>query len=107
MGEHELTLSVPAAGRRLGIGKNLSYAAARRGELPVLRFGRKLRVPLAALVKPLQDSTTPRRPQIDPRGTRETHPRLRREAGTKRVSTPITNRAAVEEEFRLCEAAHV
>jgi excisionase family DNA binding protein len=49
MGEHELTISVPAAGRRLGIGKNLSYAAARRGELPVLRFGRKLRVPLAAL----------------------------------------------------------
>jgi hypothetical protein len=30
------TLSVPEAGRRLGLGKNASYEAARRGELPVL-----------------------------------------------------------------------
>ena len=49
MDQHELTLSVPEAGRRLGLGKNLSYEAAQRGELPVLRFGRKLRVPVAAL----------------------------------------------------------
>jgi excisionase family DNA binding protein len=47
--EDELTISVPEAGRRLGLGKNASYEAARRGELPVLRFGRKLRVPRVAL----------------------------------------------------------
>jgi excisionase family DNA binding protein len=47
------TLSVPEAGRRLGLGKNASYEAARRGELPTLRFGRKLRVPRAALEKML------------------------------------------------------
>jgi len=46
--EDELTISVPEAGRRLGLGKNASYEAARRGELPVLRFGRKLRVPIVA-----------------------------------------------------------
>jgi excisionase family DNA binding protein len=43
------THSVPEAGRRLGLGKNAAYEAARRGELPVLRFGRKLRVPRVAL----------------------------------------------------------
>jgi hypothetical protein len=42
MNDDELTISVPEAGRRLGLGKNASYEAARRGELPVLRFGRKL-----------------------------------------------------------------
>jgi excisionase family DNA binding protein len=43
------TYSVPEAGRILGLGKNASYDAARRGELPALRFGRLLRVPRAAL----------------------------------------------------------
>lgn len=43
------TYSVPEAGRIVGLGRNASYDAARRGELPVLRFGRILRVPRAAL----------------------------------------------------------
>jgi excisionase family DNA binding protein len=43
------TYSVPEAGRIVGLGKNASYDAVRRGELPVLRFGRILRVPRAAL----------------------------------------------------------
>jgi excisionase family DNA binding protein len=43
----ELTLSVPEAGRKLKLGRNASYAAAARGEIPTLRFGRKLRVPKA------------------------------------------------------------
>ena len=43
------TYSVPEAGRIVGLGKNASYDAARRGELPTLRFGRKLRVPRVAL----------------------------------------------------------
>jgi excisionase family DNA binding protein len=43
------TVSVPEAGQRLGLGRNSSYEAARRGDLPVLRFGRKLRVPIVAL----------------------------------------------------------
>jgi len=56
--DHELTISVPEAGRRLGLGKNLSYEAARRGELPVLRFGRKLRVPIAAFERLLLGQAT-------------------------------------------------
>jgi excisionase family DNA binding protein len=43
------TYSVPEAGRIIGLGKNASYDAARRGDLPVLRFGRIIRVPRAAL----------------------------------------------------------
>jgi excisionase family DNA binding protein len=50
------TLSVPEAGRRLGLGKNASYDAARRGELPVLRFGRKLRVPIVAFERMLTEA---------------------------------------------------
>ncbi len=50
------TLSVPEAGRRLGLGKNASYDAAQRGELPVLRFGRKLRVPSVALERLLTET---------------------------------------------------
>jgi excisionase family DNA binding protein len=54
--EDELTISVPEAGRRLGLGKNASYAAARRGELPVLSFGRKLRVPRVAYERMLSEA---------------------------------------------------
>lgn len=49
-----LTISVPEAGKRLGIGRNAAYEAARRGDLPVLRFGKRLVVPLAALERKLE-----------------------------------------------------
>ena len=55
----ELTISVPEAGRRLGLGKNAAYEAARRGELPVLRFGRKLRVPRIAYERMLSEPKPP------------------------------------------------
>jgi excisionase family DNA binding protein len=42
------TYSVPEAGRRAGLGRNAAYAAARRGEIPTIQFGRKLRVPRVA-----------------------------------------------------------
>jgi hypothetical protein len=48
-----LTISVPEAGRRLGFGKNASYGAARRGEIPIIRIGRRMVVPLAAFEKML------------------------------------------------------
>jgi excisionase family DNA binding protein len=53
-----LTISVPEAGRRLGIGRNHAYDCARRGELPVIRLGNKLVVPLAALERMLQGRIT-------------------------------------------------
>ena len=45
--EEPLTLSIPDAGSMAGLAKNGSYAAARRGEIPVIKFGGKLRVPAA------------------------------------------------------------
>jgi hypothetical protein len=51
------TMSVPKAGRQYyGIGRNASYAAAKRGEIPVLRIGKLLRVPIAALERMLEQA---------------------------------------------------
>ena len=36
-----------------GLGRNASYAAAERGEIPTIRIGRLLRVPVRALEKML------------------------------------------------------
>jgi len=47
--ESLLAISVPEAGKRLGIGRSAAYAAARNGQLPVIRIGGLLRVPLRAL----------------------------------------------------------
>ncbi len=44
-----LTMTVEEAARELGIGRGLAYELARRGELPTLRLGRRLIVPVAAL----------------------------------------------------------
>jgi len=47
------TLSVPAAGRYLGLGRAQAYAAASRGEIPTLRLGRRILVPTALLARRL------------------------------------------------------
>ena len=43
--QEPLTYSIPVAGKMVGLAKNSSYAAARRGEIPVVTFGGKHRVP--------------------------------------------------------------
>jgi Helix-turn-helix domain len=48
------TLSVPEAGKTyFGLCRAGSYSAAARGELPTVRIGRRLRVPIRALEKML------------------------------------------------------
>lgn len=48
--EEQPTMPVPEAGRiAYNLGRDASYAAAARGDLPTIRVGRKLRVPTAAL----------------------------------------------------------
>ena len=47
------TLSVPAAGLYLGLGRAQAYAAASRGEIPILRVGRRILVPTALLARAL------------------------------------------------------
>jgi excisionase family DNA binding protein len=43
------TMSIAEAARELGIGINGAYDAARRGEIPIIRIGKRFRVPIAAL----------------------------------------------------------
>jgi hypothetical protein len=55
------TISVPQAGKRyFDLGKNAAYAAAKRGELPVVRIGGRLRVPVVALERMLADAGSDR-----------------------------------------------
>ncbi len=50
-------LTIPAAGRKyFGIGRSAAYEAARRGEIPTIRIGRKLLVPIAALERLLEQA---------------------------------------------------
>jgi excisionase family DNA binding protein len=54
----KLTITVPEAGRLLGIGQNSAYAAAAKGEIPTLRIGGRLLVPRAALERLLHEVGT-------------------------------------------------
>ena len=54
-----LTISVPEAARRLGIGRNNAYEAARRGQIPTIRLGKRVVVPLVALQRLLEGATSP------------------------------------------------
>ena len=59
--ETPLTISVPEAGRKyFGLGRNSAYAAAERGDLPTVRIGRLLRVPVRALEQMLDKASQPR-----------------------------------------------
>lgn len=54
--ENKKTLSVPEAGQiYFGLSKNGSYEAAHRGEIPTVRIGRLLRVPIVALERKLSE----------------------------------------------------
>ena len=51
-----LVLSVPAAGKLLGLSRPTSYALAAQGKIPTLRLGHKLVVPIKALEKLLDSA---------------------------------------------------
>jgi excisionase family DNA binding protein len=44
--EEKLVMTVPEAGKKLGLSREASYQAARRGEIPTLRIGHLLKVPV-------------------------------------------------------------
>jgi excisionase family DNA binding protein len=51
------TISVPDAGRKyFGLSRDGSYDAAKRGDIPAIRVGRKLRVPVAAMERKLAEA---------------------------------------------------
>jgi excisionase family DNA binding protein len=58
--ETPLTISVPEAGKRyFGLSRGSSYAAAANGEIPTIRIGRLLRVPIRALDRILERVSEP------------------------------------------------
>jgi len=54
MDNDDLVMSVEAAAKALHISRNLAYQAARDGQLPCIRIGRRLLVPRRALEKLLE-----------------------------------------------------
>lgn len=53
-----LVYDVPEAGAMLGLTRNASYEAAKRGDIPTMRIGKLLRVPKAAFHKMLEEAGT-------------------------------------------------
>jgi excisionase family DNA binding protein len=53
---NKLTLTIAEAGEVLGIGRSAAYEAARTGQIPTIRIGRRLLVPIAALQKQLDEA---------------------------------------------------
>ncbi len=47
--DYPATVTIEEAGRILGLSRSAAYRAAARGEIPTLRFGRRLVVPTARL----------------------------------------------------------
>ena len=54
----QLGTTVPEAGKSVNLGKSASYEAARRGDIPTIRIGRKLIVPIAAWRKKLSEGSS-------------------------------------------------
>lgn len=52
--DSRLVLDVPEAGALLGLTRNGSYDAARRGDIPTIRIGKLLKVPRAALLRMIE-----------------------------------------------------
>jgi len=55
-----LTLSVTEAAKRLGISRAFAYELVARGELPCMRFGRRVVVPRRALERLVDAADQPR-----------------------------------------------
>jgi len=55
--EAALTITVPEAGQKyFNLSRDASYAAAQRGDIPTIRVGRLLRVPVAAMERKLEEA---------------------------------------------------
>ena len=48
--EHRITLTVEEVASLLGLGRTAAYEAARRGQIPFRRLGRRVVVPVPALL---------------------------------------------------------
>ncbi len=51
--DYPATMTIEQAGQLIGLSRSSAYRAAARGELPTLRFGRRLLVPTLRLLNML------------------------------------------------------
>ena len=49
-----LTYSIEEVGRKLGVGRNAAYDAAKRGDFPTIKIGRLLKAPKAPIDRLLE-----------------------------------------------------
>jgi excisionase family DNA binding protein len=58
--DSRLVYKVPEAGAMLGLSRNASYEAAKRGDFPTIKLGKLIRVPKAAFHRLLDTPTKQR-----------------------------------------------
>jgi excisionase family DNA binding protein len=56
MTDKRLTMTIPEAAKAIGVGRNQGYQAARSGQIPTIKIGKRLLVPVAALENKLADA---------------------------------------------------
>lgn len=49
--DHRVTLTIEETAYLLGLGRTATYEAARRGQIPTRRLGRRIVVPIPALLE--------------------------------------------------------
>jgi excisionase family DNA binding protein len=59
-----LTMTIPEAAEQLGIGRNQGYEAARNGQIPTIRIGKRLLVPVTALENKLAKAGSSNRDKV-------------------------------------------
>jgi excisionase family DNA binding protein len=60
MTKQPLTMTIDAAAQKLGVCRNTAYSAAKAGEIPVVKIGRRMLVPIAAFERMLGQADQPK-----------------------------------------------
>jgi excisionase family DNA binding protein len=63
--DKRLCLTVPEVAEMFGISRNFAYELVKQGQLPVIRFGKRLLIPKMALEKMLVEGLTVDKPGRD------------------------------------------
>ncbi len=56
MAKQTVAFNIKDTAKMLGIGRNQAYEAARRGDIPTIRIGKRILVPKVALERMLKDT---------------------------------------------------
>lgn len=89
------TLTVPEAAQLLGIGRDNAYAAVKAGQLPSLTIGRRLLVPVPALLALLGEPTDDAAREALSRGPQPAGTASAQVSGTAQPPAPGRSTAAV------------